>query len=172
MVNLEIIWAKLQKCWTRSPRIWVWDLKPSGRNKFDIIHKTSRLIGKNYVQIQVIGTQEKKLRLGLFTPRRLELLKHHPNSNWLCKQYPYKSAYVALRIIATTSGQFETPLAKEQKCWPVLTRIWVWNMKTSGKNSFYQTYKISRLIWKILIQIQVIGMQEKRMKLGLLRERS
>ena len=52
-------------------------MKTSGRNKFDLIHKISRLIGTNYIQIQGIGAQEKKTKLGLFRARKKEVSKPH-----------------------------------------------------------------------------------------------
>ena len=42
---------------------------------FDLIHKKSNLIGTNFIQNQVIGTQENKLNPFFFQdPQRLELI--------------------------------------------------------------------------------------------------
>ena len=55
------------------------------KKQIDLIHKVSRIIGTKYMQIQVLGTQEKKLQLGSFKARRLESPKHCIKSNLLGK---------------------------------------------------------------------------------------
>ena len=41
-------------------------MRTSGGTLLFLIHKTSRVTGTNYIQIQVCGTQEKNPQLGLF----------------------------------------------------------------------------------------------------------
>ena len=66
-------------------------MKISRRNKFDLIHKISRLIVTNYIQIQDIGAQEKKTKLGLFRSRKKEVSNLIYNYiNWINKFFPYK----------------------------------------------------------------------------------
>ena len=60
-------------------------MNTSGRNEFDLIHKTSSIIAMNSIQIQVLGNQYKKLKLGLFIEIRPEVSKPNPNYNFLGK---------------------------------------------------------------------------------------
>ena len=62
----------------------------------------------NSIQIQVIGTQEKNIKLGIFKVTEERSTKICLKYNWLGKQYPSASAYEALRLIREKPGQFET----------------------------------------------------------------
>ena len=74
-------------------------MKNSESNKFDLVHNISRLIGTKFIQIQVLATHEKRLKLGLLQARSSEVSKPRLKSNLLGKQDPSMSASEVSRII-------------------------------------------------------------------------
>ena len=46
-----------------------------GNKKYELIHKISRIIGNNAIRIRVIGTQEKKVPLGLYGATKVRSIK-------------------------------------------------------------------------------------------------
>ena len=85
-VNWDDLWPIWKLLWKKyrivdqyhpGTKVGIWI---SQKIVFDLIHKTSSFTGKNSIQIQVIGTQEKKLQLVFFRARRL----NEQNFIWTC----------------------------------------------------------------------------------------
>ena len=64
-------------------------MNTSVSKKSDLINSISRIIGTNYIKIQVLATQKKRLQLGLLRAKWSEVSKFHTKSNLIGKQDPY-----------------------------------------------------------------------------------
>ena len=76
--NLMSVWNILVKITEALTNI-IQDL----REKNDVLHKRPRTIGTKYIWIQVLGTQEKNLQLGLFKDMEVRSMKLCLNYNQL-----------------------------------------------------------------------------------------